>query len=403
MSLSIPEWGLTLTETGNEFFGETCQSVKKAMLDMDFRQIPDDSFLGISLPELPSQALVFQLIKAVDISKPVGPEDEGDAETAEEEEQGSVQKILFKSARRTLKLTLVSPMGSLRIEALEVSRISSLTDGCVPGTKILLSGPLKTVAGFVLLERDQSVRILGGRVKRLAEGFKLNEEVKARRKDIVNEQSSASGPPKFVSFLDLKKRGGNSQKKKTETPKVVVVDEPAEVRTVGDSVVVSDKVKELQANKLEADAFAMKERGGKGGKGGRSNRHAARRERDELAEQYKPPSRTAPQLSAFVRLDKVSNLEDAQRLHNAVEESRYNAPVDIPTERYYSHRSHNYERNNGDDARKEDRSHGKGKGKGGDRSGRGKGKGENNTVGKGKGKGQARGEGKGKGKGSYSK
>jgi hypothetical protein len=362
MNISLEDWGLLPTTEGIEYLKDACLEdpskdaldefkIRKHLLDTDFRTIPEGAFSDARIPESEKSVQIFQLIKAVDISKPLGPEEEAEDEGSTEEDESSKGATKFRGSKRTLRLTLVSPGGTLRAEAIEVSRLPSLTDGCIPGTKIVLFGPLKIIAGFILLERESSIRIIGGKVKRLADGYKLNEEVKARRKDLSHEQSG--GAPKFISFMELRKQ---PKKKQTVQAPVIQNDKPIEemkeTRTIKENVEVSDKLKELQANKLSSDAFAMREKSGKGGKG-RRDRHAARRERDDLADQYRPPSRTAPQLAAFVRLDKVSNLEDAQRLHEAVVQER--EPEDRPQ-----------------------KGRGKGKGKGGhgeSRPSKGKGKG----------------------------
>ena len=323
------DWGFSLTQSGIDYFSDDSQltpsklsdeRIRNELLSMDFRTIPESCFEGVRIPVNASETMIVQLAKAVDISRPVGPEDEGsDGEESTEEEAPRPDQRSFKGAKRVLRLTLVSLGGSQRFEALEIRRIEALTDALVPGTKLLLRGPLRQHAGFVLLESGSSVKIVGGGVKRLADGWQLNKDVKARRHDLGGP-ADVSGPPKFISFLDFKKL--SKQAKQALIP--VAASAPASAqtvpekdqpqRTLADSELASEKVKQLQGAKISADAFAMKSKGGKGVRRERTSR----RERDELVEQYKPPSRSAPQLGAFVRLDKMTSLQDAQRLNDAM-------------------------------------------------------------------------------------
>jgi hypothetical protein len=321
-NISLSDWGLSVTQDALSFLSQDTEgesskipmkpdSVKKLLLECDFRHVPEGSFIPPILPEYHSDSTIVQLVKSVDISRPVGPEDEGDEEeeSTEEDEQNRSQTV-SRSAKRMLRLTFAVPGHSARLELVETARLQNLPENLVPGSKWLLRGPFRLVAGFYLLERSEQLRLVGGGVKRLTDGFNLNQDVKARRKDLTQEHGS-SGPPKFVSFMDLKK-----QPKKKETSqapaKPVVIAESVTARALPVTE-VSSRVKELESGpRLAADTFAMKERKGGKGRGPRTSR----RERDELLDQYKPPSRNAPQV--MIRLDKVSNLQDAQRLHDAM-------------------------------------------------------------------------------------
>lgn len=323
MGISLKDWGVEISDSGIAYIRETSslnslddQTVGRFLLDTDFRELPGEYFSICGLPENANSRQIFQLVKALDISKPVGPEDEDDLETVDEEDS----RKSFKGSNRTLKLTLISPGGSLRVEALELFKIPALTDSCIPGTKFLVQGPVRSSAGFLLLDNDSCIRVVGGKVKRLADGFKLNQEVKERRKG-MNVQEHVGGPPKFVSFMNLKKSGLSHSKNTSKQPPTAMPAgepvEPAAARLVEGTAQASDKAKELQSMKLSSNAFAMKSKGS--GKGRRER--TSRRERDDLVEQYKPPSRDAPQLASFVRLEKISNLQDAQVLHEAMEQA----------------------------------------------------------------------------------
>ena len=383
MAMEFIDWGLALTPLGEAFMKESLSLkvlddvlIRRYLLNSDFRTIPSDCFGDIRIPDRSGLSLIFQVVKAVDISKPLGPEEEAEDETVDEE--GS--RKAFKGSKRTLKITLVSPGGILRIDALEIVRLAALTESCVPGTKILIKGPVNVSSGFLLLESENTIKVLGGSVKKLVDGYKLNEEVKQRRRDMVSAGDQVGGPPKFISFLQLNKKDIKKRPDPIEPPPRLAAPIESTSRAVDDKAEVSEKIKELQESKLASDAFAMKAKG----KGGKGRRVSSRRERDELIDQYKPPSRSAPQLSAFVRLDKVSNLEDAQRLHDAFEKH-----VHVPVRREGHIEEH---------VQVPVKREGQGKGFG---KGQGKGfeKAQGKGIGKGCGKGTAKGQGKGKGKG----
>jgi hypothetical protein len=320
------EWGFILTSAGAEYFADQSSSVSNSLtdeiirtelLESDFRAIPENCFEGVRIPVNPGETMIVQLAKALDISRPIGPEAEDEEDTTEEENSRQEQ-VNFKSAKRVVRLTLVSLGGGQRFEALEIRRIDCLTDSLVPGTKFLLRGPLRQQAGFVLLEANSNIKVLGGSVQRLAAGWRLNKDVKARRNEL-NAGADPKGPPRFISFLDFKKLSAKAKQALIPVSKPATQSQPIPKpeqlqRTVADSEVASEKVKQLKAAKISADAFAMKDGGGKGARRERTSR----RDRDDLIEQYKPPSRSAPQLGAFVRFDKMTSLEDAQRLNDAV-------------------------------------------------------------------------------------
>ncbi len=56
------------------------------------------------------------------------------------------------------------------------------------------------------------------------------------------------------------------------------------------------------------------------------DRRSKRRDQDDLIEQYKPPSKSTPQLAAFARIDKCESIVGAQLLaDSAIPESRNQA------------------------------------------------------------------------------
>ena len=298
--------------------------VRNYLLDSDFRSIPEGCVTGVKVPIARGDAIITQLVKAVDISRPVGPEDEEEGEEDPSEEADvPKEKRQFRGNKRLMRLTLVSVGSVVKFEVLEVGRIACLSDDLVPGCKFLLTGPLSSAGGFFLLKSNDCIKIVGGRVNRLAEGWKLNRDVKARRGGDRATEGLSGGPPKFVSFMDYQAK---QSKRVAVAPVVVKVEpkkttEPTPSRTV-DGVDVSDKMKELQSAKLAGDAFAMRQKGGKGERKSRGSR----RDNDELEMQYQAPSRTAPQLSAFVRLDKCATLQDAQLLSDAMAEKTARQP-----------------------------------------------------------------------------
>ena len=382
--LDIEEWGLSVTSQGLEFFSEVLcdakatgtgrEQIKRYLLECDFRQIPEGSFTETSTFLPPQGNLIVQLVKAIDVSRPVGPEDEDGSDSDEEEQEGEVKyQRVSKGGKRMLRLTLATPGGASRVDALEVSRQQHLPEIIIPGAKFILKGPLRMVAGFIALESTDSIKPVGGGVKRLTDSFKQNQDVKARRKDLNHEHgSSENGPPKFISFLDMKKA---PKRKETKNAAKVVSESSTDKDGIGESkpeaptrtvdhTHISDKAKELEsAAKLSADAFAMK---AKKGKGQPRRERTSRRDRDELLEQYKPPSRTAPQV--VLRLDKISNLEDAQRIHDEVHTQNYSAQD--------SQRGKGFSRGKGSRGADGPSESGRGKGSSGGKGQRGKGKGK---------------------------
>ena len=331
------EWGVSLTQAGKKWLETETQQgsgekslnfdrVRGYLLDIDFRLMPASTFDGVKFPDTPGSKMIFQLVKIADISKPVGPEDDTEAEDGFEEIPQRKGPKRYTGGKRLLRLNLVGLSGEIKVEALEVCRIEALTEDLVPGTKILLNGPISIVAGFAILEAKNSVSVLGGGVKRLAEGWKFNREVKARRGDLSSADPfpvTSDGPPRFISFLDIQK--GNPKKdfsnKKDSSPSKLKVEDPKEENDrparVVESLGRSDKLKELQSAKLGSDAFAMRSKGS--GRAPR-DRNQRRRENDELIEMFRPPSYHAPKLAAFVRLDKCTSLQEAQMLSDAMAE-----------------------------------------------------------------------------------
>ena len=330
--MMLSEWGVCLTPQGREWMqtelngGSTPREyeekdIQKNILDFDFRSIPSSAFSGIQFPEKDRSVLVVQVLKVTDISRPVGPEDETESEEGAEEISHRRTVKRFSGGRRFLRLNLSSLAGEIKFEALEVFRNDSISENLVPGTKLLLRGPINLVAGFALLESQNSVKVLGGGVKRLAESWQLNRDVKARRGDITSgDQSSAlAGPPRFISFLDylkLKPTKSLAEKPKPPTQDTTKQEIEQERRSL-ENATVTDKLKDLKSAKVARDAFAMK------GKGNNiPRRPRSRRENDELIDMYKPPSHQAPQLASFIRLDKCATLHDAQMLSDAVNQSK---------------------------------------------------------------------------------
>lgn len=387
-ALGIHEWGLSLTPEGLRFMRDACGEVSKAeltreqikryLLDCDFRQIPEGSFSEFPscLPD--GKNLIVQLIKALDVSRPVGPEDEAGSDSDEGDEEGEIiYQRVSKGGKRMLRLTLVTPGGTTRFDALEVVRQQFLPEIIVPGAKFTLKGPLRNVAGLMALESSDSMKPIGGGVKRLTDSFKQNQDVKARRKDLNHEHlASEHGPPKFISFLDMKKTPKRKESKsvckpepESSTKKQPAGDMKAEAptRTV-DNTHFSDKARELEsAAKLSSDAFAMKAYKGKGQP---RRERTSRRDRDELLEQYKPPSRTAPQI--VLRLDKMSNLEDAQRIHDEVSSQSYPAQESLRGKGFSRGKGGSNHEWRGTDRPPETQ---RGKGSSGEKGQRGKGKG----------------------------
>ena len=331
------EWGLNLTEEGIAHFTEelndgspswnfTDTVIRKHLLETDIRQIPPTCFSEPKMPTAAGESLLVQLIKALDISRPIGPEGGIEDEEESTEEEIAQKTKVSKTGKRLLRFTFVTVSGNLRFDAIEVNRVNSLPAELVPGTKFLLSGPLTQMAGIVLINSGSAIQSLGGRVNRLAESFKQNRDAQARRGAGGDRSGDAAGgPPKFVSFMDYRKRS----KKQPAAPAQVTTAAPSEPsRAPAMGVDVSDKIKELQSVKLSVDAFAMKQRGA--GKGERKGRRESRRDREAELDQYKPPSRNTPQLAAFVKFDKGMDLHEAHMLAEAARETEI-APISEPS------------------------------------------------------------------------
>ena len=368
------EWGFEIQSDGYEYFTDmisgdegtllTESSLRKFLINCDFRTIPPACLSVCPIPTEPNQRMVVQLIKAVDVSKPNGPEAEDEnPDTDDEPTQNSKHK--FKNPKRLLRLTFVSMCGLSKFEALEIHRIPTISDELVPGSKFLLKGPLNSQGGFLLLKSAEHIEPVGGRVNRLAESWKLNKDVKARRHGDRSGNAPPGGPPKFVSFMDFRKHHKQAesvkQADKTEDQAKQDGTEKGESRSLKVEVGISEKMKELQSSKLAYDAFAMRQRAG--GKGDRRSHRLSKRERDAELEQYKPPSRTAPQLAAFVKFDSKMDIFEAQMLSDATkafEPSRQEQP---------SHRG----KGQGKGRKQQDHRDSSGKGKGSRNAGKGKG------------------------------
>jgi hypothetical protein len=309
------KFGVSISEEGfailkDEIENMEAKSIENYLLESDIKQLVTSLFSPVlSDPSQPGKMLA-QLGKVVDISRPIGP---GDAEEDDDEDDISAEigqkngnRRIPSSRKRILKLNVFT-IGGSKFEFIEIEKIPDKFCSVPPGTKVLLNGPFQYMAGFYLLNRPGQIEILGGHVKRLADGWDMGNRVKEARK---NTGVTSGGPPKFVSFFDrhkIKEGLHPSQPSQTTTTSPSV---PSAVptRSIAPDIQVSDKSAAL--SKLSSDAFAMKTRG----KGKREGRHSRRREEDELIAQYKPPPVAAPQLAEFARIDKCDSLVGAQLL-----------------------------------------------------------------------------------------
>jgi hypothetical protein len=308
-------WGIEISKSGSEFLSSEIgidisseKMLEKYLLESDFKQM-DQAMFSSNTERYP---VLVQVGKAVDISKPIGPEEEDDGEEKVEEMKSSKQRGYRGGggAKRLLRIIAFSVGGSQRMELLELAPMSHIPTEMTPGTKILLKSPLRAVGGYHLLTSRGDIEIVGGRVDRLARSYDMGKQVKESR----GQQTAVGGPPKFVSFFDRDKKTRDKLVKPSPpvaTSKVTDTSQPSTTRVIDvPAVSRSDKV----LHKLETDVFAMKQKGER-----KFERRSKRRDQDELLDQYKPPSRTAPQLSAFARVDKCDSLVGAQLLADAAE------------------------------------------------------------------------------------
>ena len=252
-----------LTDQGKLFFG------KSDYLNSDFRSLPSNLFR----PQTGAQ--LVQLVKCLDVSRPVGPEDE--------EEENSV--VTITKGNRLLRFTFVNVLGT-KFEAIELATCS-IPKEIAPGTKFSLTGEI--LNGYIAIESPTQLRLLGGRVGKLAEGWALNKDVKQRRGGGTQNGSA----PKFISFFDRK------QITQKVIPVAPIDKEVSVARDCG--VEISKKSKDLQSAKLEGDTFAMRQ-------------PKERKPRVKRVDDYAPPPRGAPQLAAFVKLDSLNSLREAQEI-----------------------------------------------------------------------------------------
>ncbi|XP_040567345.1 uncharacterized protein [Lepeophtheirus salmonis] len=95
---------------------------------------------------------------------------------------------------RLLKIALTD--GFTSMFAVEINPLDNISTETPPGTKVqLMDVNLDIVSGFILL-RSGSIKVLGGRVDRLAESWEISRKFASFKRD----SSSSSGPPPWVSF-----------------------------------------------------------------------------------------------------------------------------------------------------------------------------------------------------------
>jgi hypothetical protein len=265
------------------------KSFEKYFLESDFKQL-DPSLYSPTLSDLSlAGKTLVQLGKVVDISRPVGPEDD---EEGNEGAQKSANRPIPTSGKHRLLKINVFTIGGNKIEFLETEKVCDKLLSVPPGTKVLLKGPFRYMSGFYLINRPGQAEIIGGRVRRLADGWDMGNRVKEARQ----KGEGVIGPPKFVSFFDRKKFNQDSNKSASTSPTATVPTAPATVRTIAPEITISDKSATI--GKLSSDTFAMKSRS-KGSGVKREGKYARRREEDALIAQYKPPTISAPQLFDF--------------------------------------------------------------------------------------------------------
>jgi len=305
--------GIQISQDGAAFLKDELEgkfdvkNIEKYFFESNFREL-DACLFSPGLADLghPGKMLV-QLGKVTDVSKPVGPEDEGE----EDNEDGEISRTNHRfgnSRNRILKINAFA-IGGTKFEFLEIEKLGDkFADNVPPGTKVMLHGPFENQSGFFLITRRDQIEVVGGRVGRLADGYDMGKRVREARQG--GGVGRADGPPKFVSFLDR-----NTVKKVVTTkapemvmPTVAVLDTTIESRKV--DAVVSDKSAAM--GKISADAFAMRSGRSENRKGG--GRHTRRREEEALVAQYRPPPIAAPQLTQFARADKCPSLVGAQLL-----------------------------------------------------------------------------------------
>ena len=319
LSAISSKWGIKIApEAIEELSGTvdandaTGKSLAKYLLCCDFKQLDSTSFSSIE----DHYPMVVQVGKSVDISRPIGPDDEEDAEDAGEERIKNSKQRGYRGgggAKRMLRIIAFTVGAAQRVELLEFSPIVQLSSELTPGTKLLIKSPLKTVGGFHLLRSRDEIEVLGGRVDRLAKSYDMGKQAKESRGQQIT--TSSQGPPKFVSFFD---RDRKIKPAKPDVSAIAPKVEPESHSVISRTI---DSASTMRADKslkkLDTDAFAMKQKGER-----KFDRRSRRREHDDLTEQYKPPSRSAPQLSAFARLEKCDSIVGAQLLADAAGESR---------------------------------------------------------------------------------
>jgi len=317
-------WGIITSAAGSEFLRDDCglkdpsrRDLEDFFLQSDFKQLDSTMFVT---PE-DQYPRIVQVGKCLDISKPVGPEDEEESNENTEEKMKSSRQRGYRGgggAKRMFRIIVFTVGASQRLELLEIAPLSHLPNEITPGTKLVLKSPLKSVGGYHLLTSRSEVEIVGGRVDRLARSYDMGKQAKESR----GQQTVVSGPPKFVSFFDRDKKPkfmGVSKAAPAGSPSAPTDNSQASAGSRSVDVASARADKNLQ--KLDTDAFAMKQR-----KERQFDRRSRRRDQDDLIEQYKPPSKSAPQLAAFARIDKCDSIVGAQLLVDAQGEKPSDGP-----------------------------------------------------------------------------
>mmetsp|Transcript_14774 Transcript_14774/g.20592 ORF Transcript_14774/g.20592 Transcript_14774/m.20592 type:complete len:496 (-) Transcript_14774:1923-3410(-) len=195
-----------------EEVGPKLDAIKQNILDTDLKDIGDKSLPKDVSKTKENQSvrlpIVLQIVSIRNISLP-------------ESKQWSSTYFDEASSRRTLVLHLTD--GHTVCRALEVSALSQLSTNTPPGSKILISGSaLKTNHGFVILDSDIKVELLGGTVPELIQTWKAKHLAATRKLLGTKNNSDGEGPPVFKPFeIAQPKPPKESQPRnvsKTETP-----------------------------------------------------------------------------------------------------------------------------------------------------------------------------------------
>ncbi|KAK0411954.1 hypothetical protein QR680_005942 [Steinernema hermaphroditum] len=169
--------------------GKEDVNLKNFLLDNDMREYGDsvvvtkvDRRAGV----LEAGTYVFQMTRQRNVSVP-------------KMNEGSHQSGLYK-------YTFTD--GHNSVSALRFDPVPGLTEKTMPGTKVLLTGPITLEAGLLLIDA-KNCRVIGGKVDKLIEKWQMDQHG-------ISRTAAKSGAPKWIPFTKKKNVKANKGSDKAE-------------------------------------------------------------------------------------------------------------------------------------------------------------------------------------------